>query len=387
MAGFGRSVSDLALGIKFVMKIGQTLKETGGASEDYQESAEFLRCLELTLRNLERLAAKKPDRKAGGPSLDPAISTALSVLPEACTIQRHGQSGFTSTSKITVTIDGEIKDFFLKTGPTGDMFEGEHTSLQALRATVPTLCPASLTHGQLSNSRDHFLLTEFLDMSPHARSSTSATLAQKLAQLHTAPAPTPAGHATAMFGFPTTTFCGATAQDNTYRASWAEFFAQNRLRAIAAAVVRNQGADGGLVTWVDRVVAEVVPALLREGHLGGEAGIVPVLVHGDLWSGNKAVGRVSGWGGSEDVVFDPSSCYAHSEYELGIMKMFGGFSAAFFDEYHRLVPKTEPVEEYADRVELYELYHHLNHCVLFGGGYRDGAVDIMKKLCRKYGRK
>jgi len=37
------------------------------------------------------------------------------------------------------------------------------------------------------------------------------------------------------------------------------------------------------------------------------------------------------------------------------MRMFGGFDKAFFDEYHRLCPKTEPVEEYEDRLKLYEL--------------------------------
>lgn len=36
---------------------------------------------------------------------------------------------------------------------------------------------------------------------------------------------------------------------------------------------------------------------------------------------------------------------------------------------------------------LYELYHHLNHHALFGGGYRGGAVSIMKGLLRKYGGK
>lgn len=30
-------------------------------------------------------------------------------------------------------------------------------------------------------------------------------------------------------------------------------------------------------------------------------------------------------------------------------------------------------------------YHHLNHYAIFGGGYRDGAVGIMKKLLQKYG--
>ena len=35
--------------------------------------------------------------------------------------------------------------------------------------------------------------------------------------------------------------------------------------------------------------------------------------------------------------------------------MFGGFGGAFMREYHALCPKTSPVEEYEDRVSLYEL--------------------------------
>lgn len=55
------------------------------------------------------------------------------------------------------------------------------------------------------------------------------------------------------------------------------------------------------------------------------------------------------------MIFDSSCCYAHSEYELGIMKMFGGFSEGFFEEYHRLIPKTYPEDEYDDRLSLYAL--------------------------------
>jgi len=128
-----------------------------------------------------------------------------------------------------------------------------------------------------------------------------------------------------------------------------------------------------------------VPRLLRDGHLGGEKGIMPVVVHGDLWSGNAGRGRIGGEGEVEEIVFDPSSCYAHSEYDLGIMRMFGGFGAATMKEYHELCPKTEPVREYEDRISLYELYHHLNHTAMFGGGYRSGAMAIMRKLIAKYG--
>ena len=46
--------------------------------------------------------------------------------------------------------------------------------------------------------------------------------------------------------------------------------------------------------------------------------------------------------------------------------MFGGFPASFFETYHAHFPKTEPVDQYEQRMYLYELYHYLNHTVLFG---------------------
>ena len=42
-------------------------------------------------------------------------------------------------------------------------------------------------------------------------------------------------------------------------------------------------------------------------------------------------------------------------YELGIMKMFGGYGLRFWADYHNLMPKTAPEQEYDDRVKLYEL--------------------------------
>lgn len=46
--------------------------------------------------------------------------------------------------------------------------------------------------------------------------------------------------------------------------------------------------------------------------------------------------------------------------------MFGGFSSSFYDEYHSHLPKSEPAEDFNERLKLYQLFHYLNHTVLFG---------------------
>lgn len=172
---------------------------------------------------------------------------------------------------------------------------------------------------------------------------------------------------------------------------------------ILNAADKNNGADKALRDVVEQTCQKVVPRLLGDGHLGGERGIKPVVVHGDLWSGNHGRGMFVGreGGGVENVVFDPSCCYGHSEYDHGIMNMFGGFGGSFWKEYFKHISKMEPVEEYEDRVsviisedltvltvcqvKLYESYHHLNHYSLFGGSYKSGALSILKGLLKKYG--
>lgn len=274
-----------------------------------------------------------------------------------------------STSKITSTLpSGTTKNYFLKTG-TGQaaeiMFAGEHASLNALHNAVPSLCPRSYGWGMFAEGNEKsFLVTDFLNLSGRGGSSErgeTMSLAQKMAKLHTTPAPIPEGYDKPMYGFAVPTCCGDTPQDNMFTESWAEFYAERRLKFILGRAEKRNGRDEELADLVEKTARKVVPRLLREGHLGGEEGIKPVVVHGDLWSGNASRGTIMDGGeeeerGVQDVVYDSSACYAHSEYELGIQKMFGGFGAAFFEEYHKLCPKTEPVEEYEDRISLYELY-------------------------------
>jgi len=225
---------------------------------------------------------------------------------------------------------------------------------------VPSLCPASYAYGVLSVSHGYFLATDFLNFGHSAYSSVSSaagsglSLAAKLAKLHTTPAPVPEGFRTPQFGFPVTTCCGSTEQPNDYSSSWADFFANQRLRAMLRSCEKRRGKDEELKELVEITASVVVPRLLGDDHLNHGMGVMPVVVHGDLWSGNHGRGSI-GKGPMEEVAYDPSSCYAHSEYELGIMRMFGGYGDAFFGEYHMLKPKDEPADEYVDRMQLYEL--------------------------------
>lgn len=70
------------------------------------------------------------------------------------------------------------------------------------------------------------------------------------------------------------------------------------------------------------------------------------------------------------------SCVRFSTHSLDADKIsrFGGFGGDFMKEYHSICPKTEPVEEYDDRVMLYELYHHLNHHAMYVYRWLGGSV-------------
>jgi protein-ribulosamine 3-kinase len=96
----------------------------------------------------------------------------------------------------------------------------------------------------------------------------------------------------------------------------------------------------------------------------------PSLLHGDLWGGNYMVDE-----DGNAVLIDPAVYYGHREADLGMTKLFGGFSS----EFYRAYVETFPLEEgYDYRENIYKLYHVLNHLNLFGGGYYSQALSLIK---------
>lgn len=60
------------------------------------------------------------------------------------------------------------------------------------------------------------------------------------------------------------------------------------------------------------------------------------------------------------------SSHGFDTCSLAIARIFGGIPQSFFKTYHEYLPKSEPEDQYELRGDLYELYHYLNHTVLFG---------------------
>ncbi|KAJ2556650.1 hypothetical protein EV175_001859 [Coemansia sp. RSA 1933] len=70
------------------------------------------------------------------------------------------------------------------------------------------------------------------------------------------------------------------------------------------------------------------------------------------------------------------SLWGHHESELGIMRMFGGYSAEFYDAYHSHIPKAPGFDK---RVMIYELYHVVNHYNIFGS-YLDRCQSLLEGI-------
>jgi fructosamine-3-kinase len=167
------------------------------------------------------------------------------------------------------------------------------------------------------------------------------------------------------FGAPWPGYIGSLPQDNAAGADWPQWFAERRLRPYL-----RQGYDQGALSAADTA--------LIEGLLDGidQFGPTePARIHGDLWYGNLL------WTADRVWLVDPAAHGGHRETDLAQLALFGG--APHLDRILGAYQEAWPLADgWRERVPLHQLHLLLVHVALFGGSYRDGAVQAARRALR-----
>ena len=177
-----------------------------------------------------------------------------------------------------------------------------------------------------------------------------ADLGRALAALHRAGAPA--------FGREDRRTTGSRGLPNEPCETWVEFYATQRLIPLARLARDGRALDPDVVRRIDRVAD-------RLDDLGGPPA-PPARLHGDLWSGNRLV-DVDG----ASWLIDPAAHGGHREFDLAMMRLFGGFGEECFGVYADEYPLADGWRE---RIPLHQLAPLVVHAIKFGGGYV-GAVE------------
>jgi len=234
------------------------------------------------------------------------------------------------------------------------LFTAERRGLELLRDSQTLRVPRVFIQQEAEGDTPAFLAMEWLG-SGRRTPLAEEQLGIGLAQMHRTTA--------TRYGLDHNNFIGANPQPNMPTVNWVTFFCDRRLEYQAELAARNgflnpwrRRALETLCTRLDVLLPETPPASL---------------LHGDLWGGNWLV-TDSG----EPALIDPAVYYGHRETDIAFTELFGGFSDIFYAAYNQ----TWPLEPgYAQRRDVYNLYHLLNHLNLFGEGYGRQVDAVLRR--------
>lgn len=253
-----------------------------------------------------------------------------------------------------VTSEGEFFAKWSNDAPE-DIFLCEALGLDALRAmSGPITIPRVIAASKRDPETPGYLILEYLSPSrAGAAHDHDESLGRGLATIHRA--------TRASFGFDAPSYCGPTPQDNRECSTWIEFYRERRLRPLVEALQRCRRLSAADRRVFDRLMERLDDLLPTNS--------TPSLIHGDLWAGN-VLSAAHG-----PALVDPACAYADREMEFGITTLFGGVPARAFAAYEEAWPMPQGWRE---RNPIYQLYHLLNHALLFGGHYEAEALRIAK---------
>lgn len=189
-----------------------------------------------------------------------------------------------------------------------------------------------------------------------ANGSTEVDLGRALAGLHSAGAPA--------FGREDRRSTGSRGLPNEPSETWADFYAANRLIPLA-----RLAADGRALP--SHAIEDLEAIAGRIDDLVGEPEL-PSRLHGDLWGGNRMVGT-----GGASWLIDPAPFGGHREFDLAMMRLFGGFGEDCFAAYDEAMPLAEG---WFDRIPLHQLAPLTVHAIKFGGSYVDATERALARL-------
>lgn len=242
--------------------------------------------------------------------------------------------------------------------PPSGFFTTEAAGLAWLRAAGALPVPEVVAVTDGDGGGLPWLVLEWIDEAPGARPD-EAGFGRALAALHRAGAPS--------FGREDRRPTGSRGLPNDPSPSWAEFYATRRLAPLASLLgqASHLGGEGpGLARRLERVAERVA-------ELSGPPEPAARL-HGDLWGGNRLVDRQgTSW------LIDPACFGGHREFDLAMMRLFGGFGPAAFAAYEEEAPLADGWE---DRIPLHQLAPLAVHAVKFGGGYVSGLDRALSRI-------
>ncbi|EBA05849.1 fructosamine kinase family protein [Sagittula stellata] len=155
-------------------------------------------------------------------------------------------------------------------------------------------------------------------------------------------------------GWPEGYAFGALRLDMAPRPDWPSFWCEARLLPLLPHL------PGPVARRVE-TLASALPDRLED--------VTPVLLHGDLWTGNAVFSGDRAW------MIDPACYFGDPEVDLAMLHLFGKPDHAFHDGYGALRKGHEA------RRPIYQLFPALVHLHLFGGSYY-GLVERLLTAAR-----